>query len=181
MNGGGNNNGVLNNLIFKPGTIALREDSVGYFHNLTILQMHYDEPTLLTDSNTYLRTDLLDSVTVYQHRNGLFTENSDTLETNTKTAIENRVKEYIDFCMENDDFSECPNNTFWNQNSTVFSMISSYAENVSEDSSEELLWNYTNKYLNALINSNLTNNQKAIIAYCVLVGYSSSKLWKSNI
>lgn len=169
----------LEDLIFNL-TNATKEDSIGYFHNAVIFQMSSVNTTLLTDTSTYLRTDLTDSIYSCHNALGFGLGQRYYSGVDCIAETEELIRDHIDYCIDHHSFTTCPNIDFWIGKEALFSLISTYAQNVCDENANNI-YSYTSDYLDLIDRSELTSSEKDMLSKAILVGYASSKLWNSII
>ncbi len=166
----------LDSLIFKDGVNASKMDSLGYYHNYVIRQMTLNDTTYMS-SSTYLRPDLLDSIYGYHVRYLSLPQLNAIQGTDMKSTIDAEIKTFIEYCIEEDDFFSCPIFGFWKGKEDLYSLITSYAQNLCSGGDMSVLYNYTADYLDLLEASNMTDSQKEMLSSAVVVGFASRKYW----
>lgn len=170
-------NEVLSNLTFKINDATII-DSMGYLHNHALYDISTDNPSLITDSLTYERTDLLDSIAVFLTQRN-YTRLTYDLNGINQNVMLHDIKDYIDHALAEDDFSVFPSSGIWRDYDYLFSMISDYANDIIQLSTLNQIYSYTDSYLSIIEESGLRSEDSDALKSGVLVGFASYKLWIS--
>lgn len=170
---------AMDSLLLGDTLTLTKSDSVGYYHNSVIFALHETMPELNTPTTTIAR--MIDSVATFQ---SIYTDNNtfltDSLKGNLQKETNDALAEYLTKCANVGDYDLMPSNSFWNNHEDEFDIIINFAENLASNQQNSLLYNYAVNCVQLVVTSSLTDSRKEALKSAMLIGFASSRLWKSE-